>query len=84
VSNLIKLILIIYDGDFCFVLFPLAIVLSVVLRFPESDYLFGIFKLFFVLDQHAQLDFFDASSLKQQSTDRQISPIGNITSQILL
>jgi hypothetical protein len=29
-----------------FVLFPLAIVLSVLLRFTDSDYPFGIFKLF--------------------------------------
>ena len=34
---------------FCpFVLFHLAIALSVFLRFTDSDYLFGIFKLFFV------------------------------------
>ena len=31
-----------------FVLFLLAIVLSVLLRFPDSDYPFGIFKLFLV------------------------------------
>ena len=30
-----------------FVLFPLVIVLSVLLRFTNSDYPFGIFKLFF-------------------------------------
>ena len=32
-----------------FVLFRLAIVLSILLWFPDSDYPFGIFKLFFVL-----------------------------------
>ena len=34
----------------CFVLFLLAIVLSVLLRFTDSDYPFGIFKLFLVID----------------------------------
>jgi hypothetical protein len=46
--------LVLYDCVFCrslFVLFLLAIVLSVLLRYTDSDYLFGIFKLFF----HAQL-----------------------------
>ena len=31
----------------------------------------------FVLDQHAELDFYSASSLKQQSADRCISPLGH-------
>ena len=31
-----------------FVLFPLAIVFSVLLRFTDIDFLFGIFKLFFI------------------------------------
>jgi len=31
-----------------YVLFPLAIVLSVLLRFTDCDYPFGIFKLFFI------------------------------------
>ena len=30
---------------------------------------------FFVLDQHAELDFSSASSLKQQSTDRHDAPL---------
>jgi hypothetical protein len=42
--------LIIHDDDHiisaAFVLFPLAIVLSVLLRYMDSDYPFGIFKLF--------------------------------------
>jgi len=29
----------------------------------------------FVKDQHAQLDFYSASSLKQQSTDRHVTPL---------
>jgi hypothetical protein len=33
------------------VLFLLAIVLSVLLRFTDSDYLFGIFKLFLIVSE---------------------------------
>ena len=32
----------------------------------------------FVLDQHAELDFTSASSLKQQSADRHVAPLGHI------
>jgi hypothetical protein len=32
----------------------------------------------FVLDQHAELDFYIASSLKQQSADRHVAPLGHI------
>jgi hypothetical protein len=32
----------------------------------------------FVLDQHAELDFYSASSLKQQSTDRHVAPLWHI------
>jgi hypothetical protein len=32
----------------------------------------------FVLDQHAELDFYSASSLKQQSADRYVAPLGHI------
>ena len=33
----------------------------------------------FVLDQHAELDFYSASnSLKQQSTGRHVTPLGHI------
>jgi hypothetical protein len=32
----------------------------------------------FVLDQHAQLDFYSASSLKQQSAGRHVAPLGHI------
>jgi hypothetical protein len=31
-----------------------------------------------VLDQHAELDFYSASSLKQQSVDRYFAPLGHI------
>jgi len=32
----------------------------------------------FVLDQYAELDFYSASSLKQQSASRHVAPIGHI------
>ena len=32
----------------------------------------------FVLDQHAELDFYIASSLKQQSADGHVAPLGHI------
>ena len=32
----------------------------------------------FVLDQHAELDFYSASSLKQQSVDRHVVPLGQM------
>jgi len=32
----------------------------------------------FVLDQHAELDFYSASSLKQQSAGRRVAPLGHI------
>jgi predicted alpha/beta hydrolase len=32
----------------------------------------------FVLDQHTELDFYSASSLKQQSAGRHVAPLGHI------
>jgi hypothetical protein len=32
----------------------------------------------FVLDQHAELDFYSTSSLKQQSAGRHVAPLGHI------
>ena len=32
----------------------------------------------FILDQHSYLDFYSASSLKQQSADRHVAPLGHI------
>jgi hypothetical protein len=34
--------------------------------------------VWFVLDQHAELNFCSATSLKQQSTDSHVAPIGYI------
>ena len=33
----------------------------------------------FALDQNAELDFYSASSLKQQSVDRHVTPLGHIS-----
>jgi len=33
----------------------------------------------FALDQHAWLDFYSGSSLKQQSADRHVAPLGHIS-----
>jgi hypothetical protein len=42
-------------------------------NFQWNDY-----AVHFVLDQHAESDFHNASSLKQQSTDRHVTPLGHI------
>jgi hypothetical protein len=34
--------------------------------------------MYFVLDQHAELDFYSASSLKQHSADKHVDPLGHI------
>jgi hypothetical protein len=36
----------------------------------------------FVLDQHAKVDLYRASSLQQQSADRYFAPLGNITQPV--
>jgi hypothetical protein len=35
-------------------------------------------EVFFVLDQHAELDFYSASPLKQQSAGRHVAPLWHI------
>ena len=35
-------------------------------------------KVRFILDQHAELDFYSVSPLKQLSTDRHVAPLGHI------
>ena len=32
----------------------------------------------FVLEQHTELDFYSAGSLKQQSIDRHVAPLGHV------
>jgi hypothetical protein len=43
------------------------------LRFDDDDD-----DVLFVLDQHTELDFYSASTLKQQSAGRHVAPIGYI------
>jgi hypothetical protein len=35
-------------------------------------------EIHFVIDQHAEVDFYSASSLKQQSAGRHVAPLGHI------
>ena len=44
------------------------------LIFNENDYA----QFRFVLDQHAELDFYSASSMKQQFSDKHVAPLGHI------
>jgi hypothetical protein len=37
-----------------------------------------VFEVRFILDQHAELDLYSASSLKQQSAGRNVTPFGHI------
>jgi hypothetical protein len=37
-----------------------------------------VFVVHFVLDQHTELDFYSARSLKQQSAGRHVAPLGHI------
>jgi hypothetical protein len=39
-----------------------------------NEYQLNDDEVLFVLDQHAELDFYSASSLKQQSVDRHVAP----------
>jgi hypothetical protein len=44
----------------------------------ENKLIFNDDEVRFVLAQHALLDFYSASSLKQQSADRNVAPLGHI------
>jgi hypothetical protein len=44
----------------------------------ENKLIFNDDEVHFVLDQHAELDFYSASSLKQQSVDKHAAPLGHI------
>jgi hypothetical protein len=45
----------------------------------ENKLIFNeIYEVRYVLDQHAELDFYSASSLKQQSVGRHVAPLGHI------
>ena len=44
----------------------------------QANYQWDDDEVRFVLDQHADLDFCSANSLKQQSADRHVGPLGHI------
>jgi hypothetical protein len=44
----------------------------------KNKLIFNEMMVRFVLDQHAELDFYSASSLKQQSSGRRVAPLGHI------
>ena len=44
----------------------------------KNDIQWDVDEVHFVLDQHAELDFYNASSLKQQSAGRHVAPLGHI------
>jgi len=46
------------------------------LYYGENNLIFSEMMIRFVLDQHVELDFYIASSLKQQSADRHVAPLG--------
>ena len=46
------------------------------LYYGENKLIFNDDEVRFDLDQHAELDFYSASSLKQQSADRHVAPLG--------
>ena len=48
------------------------------LKREQVNFLWDDDEVRFVLDQHAELDFYSASSLKQQSADRDVAPLEHI------
>ena len=52
--------------------------LSSILRREQVNFQWDDDEVRFVLDQHAELDFKSASSLKQESADRHAAPLGHI------
>jgi len=47
-------------------------------KFPQVNFQWVDDEVCLVIDQHAELDFYSASSLKQQSADRHVAPLGHI------
>ena len=70
---------------------PIHIIVSERLLFNANSAIFQLYhdknklifndEVHFVLDQHAELDFNSASSLKQQCADRHVAPLGHIIQQ---
>jgi hypothetical protein len=55
-----------------------AALFSVILWREQVNYQWDDDEVRFVLDQHAEFDFYSASSLKQQSAGRNVTPFGHI------
>ena len=52
--------------------------MSAILWREQVNYQWDDDEVRIVLDQHAELDFYSASSLKQQSASRNVTPFGHI------
>ena len=52
--------------------------LSAISWWKQVNFQWNDDEVHFVLDQDAELDFYSASSLKQQSADRHVAPLGHI------
>ena len=53
-------------------------IFSAISRRDQANFQWDDNEVRFVLDQHAEFDFHSSSSLKQQSSGRQIAPLGHI------
>jgi len=51
---------------------------AIFFNYGENKLIFNDDEFHFVLDQYAELDFYSASSLKQQSADRHVAPLRHI------
>jgi hypothetical protein len=51
---------------------------SAILWWEQVNFQWDDDEVCFVLDQHAELDFYSASSLKRQSEGRHVAPLGHI------
>ena len=51
---------------------------SAILWWEQVNFQWDDDEVRFVLDQHAELDFYSASSLKRQSEGRHVAPLGHI------
>ena len=52
--------------------------MSIILWREQVNFQWDDDEVHFVLDQHAELDFYSACSLKQQSAGRHVAPLGHI------
>jgi hypothetical protein len=71
---------VVYFNQLClnFVEFVLYFYWVIVFQREQVNFQWDDDEVRFVLDQHAELDFYCASSLKQQSAGRHVAPLGHI------